>query len=751
MRIPSLVYPCEALSAGSSLGNMFAFARLDRETNLDGLWSSTDNRYVVGHWDIRFSSDGEALKSRTTTFMPEGQTTIASIGGLEISKIFFLPYTDAETTPMRPADLRICVFVVDALNRGDSAKDVSVEHTITFPAVRSTLFTKQPLEEQTGEHVRITDRGTRIEAVTEGTSGESRVLKGSHPFEGVASDSRELSFVSRWTLPAGGAERRWWMLAFSPEGMEDAIAALDAAQGVDVIHARTREQLESLLSRTQVFTPEQSINRAIAWAKINVARVQHLYRTGYGFTNDPPQDIVVIRDLAWYMLGSDFITPSFSRKLVELTARHAFHEGGKLTEYIHADEESPCLHDYKLNINDDTPLFVWALVHHARAAGGRVFLEESYPLMKRAADWIMSQTEGGLVRCHANGTNVWGICSWRNIIDDYNLTGAVTEINVECSHALALTGMVAAELGRKDEADLYGNAALDLRQAINAQLRSEQTGMYLLNLGDDGVRHHDTTGDLVFPVLFGVADPEVRSKILGRLTEADMWTPFGSRTVSPAEKNYDPDAGYQLVGGLWPNLMAWIAYCIRKENPERVREALENIARLLEVKNPVEFGNAVPGEFPERIHGTTFHSRGMTLSPWTPPTYLWLAVEGLLGVDVSTDALEISPSLPRGWNWIAVKNLMYQGKSVDALLYEGTLYASLPLRSERPVVVGEKVSVSSNARIFTLGFRLPDRLVIFAACEEPVEGTASFDVDGARRTIPLSLGKGEATLLSYPL
>ena len=80
---------------------------------------------------------------------------------------------------------------------------------------------------------------------------------------------------------------------------------------------------------------------------------------------DPPQDIVVIRDLAWYVLGSDYITPEFSHHLLALAERHGFHEDGKLTEFIHANEELPELHDYKPNIIVDTALYVYTLYHYA--------------------------------------------------------------------------------------------------------------------------------------------------------------------------------------------------------------------------------------------------------------------------------------------------------------------------------------------------------------------------------------------------
>jgi hypothetical protein len=68
------------------------------------------------------------------------------------------------------------------------------------------------------------------------------------------------------------------------------------------------------------------------------------------------------------------------------------------------------------------------------------------------------------------------------------------------------------------------------------KLISEVTNLPLLNIDPNGVKHHDITGDLVFPLLFSVVDDEVAKRIADRLIQPDLWTEFGMRTVSPTEK-----------------------------------------------------------------------------------------------------------------------------------------------------------------------------------------------------------------------
>ncbi len=290
-----------------------------------------------------------------------------------------------------------------------------------------------------------------------------------------------------------------------------------------------------------------------------------------------------------------------------------------------------------------------------------------------------------------------------------------------------------------------------LKHEIHAQLISEKTGMYLLNLDNDGNRHHDITGDLIFPVLFGVSDHEMQQRILHLLTGKEMWTPFGSCTVHQSEQNYDPDFGYQLVGGIWHNLTVWIAYCIRDRNPEMLVEGMKNMYRLSEIDTPREYGYVVPGQFPERMHGETYRSRGMAMSPWMPPTYLWLGIEGLLGVKPSIDRLEINPSLPASWQWIAVKNLLYKNETISLFVDAGTLYTTYPVESKFQTIIGTPVDTScSDENLFSIGILAGKDLYVFVAADRSVAGTVVIELFGSRITKEIRLKSREAKVLQIP-
>ena len=743
-------YPIENLFTGSSLGNRLAFAQLDEATNVVGLWSSADNQFYLGEWRVEIVADGKTLIPTETVFRPESQTTLLKCDSLKAEIQFLLPFS-VDDCREYDESLRAGIVLLRLKNDSRKKRTFVVKHSLVFPAVPSDKFTKKPPADQAKKRVSVKNAGRSYEITTQTDLNEVRIFWSDQSAHRSTYDDCSLNVEYEFSIPPNQAREEPFVLSFSLKGVKPAYETLQRCQATGDVVEWTQEQFDELLSRTEIFTPEPVINRGLQWAKVNTARVQHQFRSGEGFTNDPPQDVIVIRDLGWYVLGSDYMTPHFSRRLLELADRFAFHDNGKLTEFIRANDTMPELHDYKLNINDDTPLYVYGLYHHAITCGDESFLQSAYPLMKRACDYILSQIKDQLVRCYADGTNVWGICSWRNIIDDYHLTGAVTEINVECYYALRLLSNVASKLGNAADADLYSKSATDLKEAINRTLVSEKTGLYLLNLDNEAVRHHDVTGDLIFPVMFDAADGEMRERILERLASEEFWTPYGSRTVSPKEANYDPDFGYQLVGGVWPNLTAWTAFCVRKKHPEKLVEGMLNTYRLSETEKPKDFGNVVPGEFPERLHGETFVSRGMTMSPWMPPTYLWLGVEGLLGAQPSLDGLEINPAIPSAWKWIAVNHLLHKSQHISAFLFEGTLYSTHDVKSLHPTKVGTLVNTaSSNPSIFTLGFALGDETVLFVAADEAVTGRAMIEhVQGAKWQ-EVTLKSGEALMFKFP-
>lgn len=733
------VYSTDQLFCGSSLGNLTTFVQLDPETNIHGIWSSLNNSFYLGSLSVNFFRGDRPFSSLETIFEPTSQLTTYSANNLDIVKRVEIPFLDGEE-PVTD-ESRNVLIEIEVINRSDSAAEVLVVSDFHFPAFDSPLFTKKPSVEETKKQFAITYNSGLLTG-RELASGTNIVAQCSDSASSYVTDDETAQLQFALTLSPGELKIFRIMLHLDQADLIGSLVGR-AVMFKKKSLATSTSKLKALLAESEFLTPSGTINRGIYWAKMNTLRVQHKFRSGFGFTNDPPQDIVVVRDLAWYMMGCDYFKPDFSRKLVELAANHCYHPDGKLTEFIHADEETPELHDYALNINDDTPLFILALRHHLGLTDDPEFAMRAFKLAVPAADYILSQIKDGLVYSTASGTNVAGIASWRNIITDYNLSGFVTEINSECCEALRAAAELADIVGASKLSERYRSEAGRLEENILSKLMNRANGLFLLNIDQKGVPHPDVTGDLAFPALFRVGDVQTRLKIVNRILSQDLWTEYGARTVANTDPTYDPEFGMNLVGGIWPNLTAWFAMAAREFYPDVVAEAMERIYSISEPESPIEFGNVVPGEFPERLDGDTFRSKGMGMSPWMPPTYLWLGIEGLLGLKVEKGSVKIEPSLPQKWNFICVFDIPMKGERLSVVIHNGILYANMNVESELPSRIGTFTHIhrSDGLRVFKFTDHVGAKL--FAFSFNGYAGNISIPLNEHSRDFSLKLEKGE--------
>jgi glycogen debranching enzyme len=301
--------------------------------------------------------------------------------------------------------------------------------------------------------------------------------------------------------------------------------------------------------------------------------------------------------------------------------------------------------------------------------------------------------------------------------------------------------------GHAADAAGWRGAAADLEAAINSRLGTAD-GLYLLNLHAGGA-NPTRTADLVFPVLGGVAAPERAERILDLLYGPAFYTPYGIHTVASDEAEYHPNFGHGLMGGLWPNLTAWVAFAGRARYPDRLAAMMSSLFALCEVADPAAGGHLVPGEFPEWFDGDTLESRGMAMSPWMPPTYVWLGVEGLAGVTPRPDGLTITPNLPSAWGWLALRNLPYRDGRLSCFVHGGRLHTTQPVESALPqTVYAADVSddLAVTGGLLAVALAGDSGVTVLVGAPEAAAGTVSR----GNHSEQVSLGAGEATLLHWP-
>lgn len=452
-----------------------------------------------------------------------------------------------------------------------------------------------------------------------------------------------------------------YICVISPESREDLERSYNATPDGEKAAQQTRAYYWNYLKRSVLRTPDREVNQGVLWAKVNMLRVQTFRPTGWCFTNDPTRSTNSVgRDTAWMSFGADYMRPGFARE--SLAAYFRLQEpSGKIVEFYDVRNEK--WEDYGLNVNDNTPLVVIALWHHYAVTGNEKFLKECYPAAVRAMDYMLSQrNDKGLVWCSSIGLADWGIVGWRNVIPNYRISGASTEVNSECYGALEDIAEMSKLLGEEKNARRFRHESQALRDAINTHLVNPENDLYYLTIDVDGTPKTDVTADLVFPVLFGVAPPERAARIIGALTDSAFWTDAGIRTIPRQALNYGPTNGFGLLGGVWVAVTYWYSMAAAKYNPAFMARALSTTFRHF-ASDPRR-NNTVPGQFSEWLHGETLVNEGMMLSPWDAPRYLWAAIEGAGGLNVRGKEALIEPSLSTDWRWLTAINVPFRGKFI---------------------------------------------------------------------------------------
>ena len=209
-------------------------------------------------------------------------------------------------------------------------------------------------------------------------AAEARGIRQSPHFRSLGVPHRQVD--------AGARESLRVAVVFHKDGDAASKPVLQQLLGDDTALHETQRYYARHLADARLMTPSPLINRGVVWAKVNMLRVIKDYPQGWGSTNSPPSDILVSRDTSWFVHGYDYFLPQFSRDAIELFNRF-LEPSGQVVEYVRGVNGFKT--SYDLNINDDTPLHVIAILHHYNSTLDDAWLRRGiYPLVRRITDYL---------------------------------------------------------------------------------------------------------------------------------------------------------------------------------------------------------------------------------------------------------------------------------------------------------------------------------------------------------------------------
>lgn len=608
--------------------------------------------------------------------------------GLEVLETFFVPrYTDCDccaacvTVSMnnrtaRPIKITV---VADVALRGETERDIEAK----FDHHHNCLVAANKSHPSWVRAFGTNARSTRYLASTdeEGTYSPRLPLPNRIDGSGDLLGALEEDLL----LLPGENKQISITLAFSEKGEDQCLKTFEKCLDQPQTLQETIECFERIVSRAALNCPDHAISEGLAWSKVCLLRPLAKYKDGLAATNDPGQSSNIVgRDSAWMVLGADYVVPNASCSTLR-TLAVGQREDGLIPEYVNGITGEAEYLDF--NINDATPLFLMAVAHHLRIAAHRECLDGLLGPATKAGELILSQMDGrGLVVCKANGVGPRGICGWRNVLRNEQISGAVTEVNAECHAGLLGLAEICELAGKDGEAKRYREAASALRKTINAHLIDPRSGLYVRNIGLDENVFTQASVDMVYPLLCGVAEEETHRLVCARLSEPDFLAPVGLRVLPQTSPNYDPSRESGCLGGVWTGATWWYAMALAKINPDRVARLLSSSYRHY-LEDP-RTSNTVPGQFSEWSDGETFVNRGMRLSPWDAPRFLTACLESLAGIEVNAGEIVVRPAMPMDWKWLQIENVVVRGQSLSYFLVRSgkamLMFTSNDVRLEAP-------------------------------------------------------------------
>jgi glycogen debranching enzyme len=326
---------------------------------------------------------------------------------------------------------------------------------------------------------------------------------------------------------------------------------------------------------------------------------------------------------------------------------------------------------------DATPLFVLLCGAYWRRTGERGFVEELWPHVERALQWIDrygDRDQDGFVEYRGRSERGLANQGWKDSTDSiFHADGtlakapiALCEVQGYVEAAKRAAAEVAESLGEPDRAARLRSEAARLREQIDRVFWCEDLGCHALAL-DDGKRPCRVRTSNAGHLLFTESIPAGRAERLSRtLLDDRSFSGWGVRTVAHGEPRYNPMSYHN--GSIWPHDNALIAAGLARygfaDAAARIAASLFEASDHLELHRLPELFcgfDRRPGE------GPTLYPVACSPQAWSVGSP-YLLLEACLGLSVRGTERAVSfrrPFLPDFLEAVTVQGLAVGTASLD--------------------------------------------------------------------------------------
>lgn len=261
-------------------------------------------------------------------------------------------------------------------------------------------------------------------------------------------------------------------------------------------------------------------------------------------------------------------------------------EPGKILHVLGNNSSMPgCEMPYYGSV-DATPLFTVLAGEYYKVTHDAAFIREIRPNIVAAVNWMPEYGDADgdhLIKYKRRNEHGCFHQSWKDCFEDHlriDPPVAIVEAQGYAYAAYRAGAYLAAELFKdKPLANLWLDEAEKLREAFHKAFWWEEESFYYLGLGGGKKEPRKSVTSNPGHLLFsGILDQEKAGKVVQRLFKDDIWTPYGIRTLSVNDPDFDPFS-YHL-GPPWIHDNWWTFYGLEKLGLTREADVVGQAAVL---------------------------------------------------------------------------------------------------------------------------------------------------------------------------